>query len=77
MFNRGPTLIQHPFRLHLRKYFAKITDVAQDRKHWRGIASQIQKAAEVSQTKKLDEIYANKLVSQLALSTKNWDAMQR
>ena len=32
----------------------KITDLAQDRKRWRGIASQIEKAVDVSQTKNWD-----------------------
>ena len=33
---------------------AETTDKAQDRKRWRGLASQIEKAAAESQTKNLD-----------------------
>ena len=43
-----------PIKLHSSKDLAKITELAQKRKHWRGLTSQIEKAAEVSQTKKCD-----------------------
>ena len=33
---------------------AEITELAQDKKYWRGLISQIEKAAEVSQTKNCD-----------------------
>ena len=54
VFNRGLTLIQHSIRLHSRKDLAEIKELAQDRKCWNGITSQIEKAAEVSQTRKWD-----------------------
>ena len=54
MFNRDLALIQHPIRLHSSKELAEITDLAQDRKCWRGFTSRIEKAAEVSQTKNWD-----------------------
>ena len=47
-------MIQHLIKLHSNKYLAKITKLAQDRKCWRGLTSQIEKAAEVSQTKNWD-----------------------
>ena len=40
--------------IHSSKDLAEITDLAQDRKCWRGVALQIEKAAEVSQTKNCD-----------------------
>ena len=46
--------IQHPIRLHSSKDLAEITDLAQDTERCRGLASQIEKAAEVSQTKNWD-----------------------
>ena len=54
VINRDLALIQHPIRLHTSKDLAEITDLAQDRKRWRGMAYQIEKAAEVSQTKNWD-----------------------
>ena len=36
------------------KGLAEITELGQDKKRWRGLASQIDKAAEVSQTKNWD-----------------------
>ena len=48
VFNRDLALIQHPIRLYSSKDLAEITELAQDRKCWRGLASQIEKAAEVS-----------------------------
>ena len=39
---------------YLRIHLAEITELAQDRKSWRGLTSQIEKAAEVSQTKNWD-----------------------
>ena len=51
VFNRDLALIQHPIRLHTSKDLANITEVAQVRKCWRALASQIEKAAEVPQTK--------------------------
>ena len=56
VFNRYLALIQHPIRLHSSKAVAEITELAQDWKCWRGFTSQIEKAAEVSQTKKRDVI---------------------
>ena len=50
VFNRDFALIQHPIRLHSSKDLTEITELAQDRKRWRGLASQIEKAAKVSQT---------------------------
>ena len=56
VFNRDLALIQHPIRLHSSRDLAKITELAQDRKCWRGLTSQIEKAAaEVSQTKSWDQ----------------------
>ena len=43
-------IFKHPIRLHSSKDLAKITELAKDRKCWRGLTSQIEKAAEVSQT---------------------------
>ena len=54
VFNRDLSLIQHPIRLHSSKDLAEITELAQDMKCWRGLTSQIEKAAEVSQTKNWD-----------------------
>lgn len=54
VLNRDLALIQHPIRLHSANDLAEITELAQDRRHWRGITSQIEKAAEVSQTKNWD-----------------------
>ena len=51
VFNRDFALIQHPINLHSSRYLAEITELAQDRKCWRGLTSLIDKAAEVSQTK--------------------------
>ena len=49
VLNRNPALIQHP-----SKDVAEITELAQDRKCWRELASRIEKAAEVSHTKNWD-----------------------
>ena len=54
VFNRALALIQHPIRLHSGKEQAEITELAQDRKCWRRLTSQIEKATEVSQTKNGD-----------------------
>ena len=54
VFNRDLALIQHPIRRHSSKDLVEITYLAQDRKLWWGLASQIEKAAEVSQTKNCD-----------------------
>ena len=54
VFNRDLALIQHLIRLRSSKGLAEITEQAQDRKFWRGLTSRIEKAAEVSQTKKWD-----------------------
>ena len=54
MLNRDLSLILHPIRLHSSKDLAEITELAQDRKRWRGLTSRIEKAAEVSQTKNWD-----------------------
>ena len=48
--NRDLALIQHSISLHSSKDQAEITELAQDRS-WRGLTSQIEKAAEVSKTK--------------------------
>ena len=50
VINRDLALIQHPIRLHTSKDLAEITDLAQDRKRWREMSYQIEKAAEVSQS---------------------------
>ena len=54
VFNRDLALIQHPIRLHSSKDLQEITELAQDRKCWRGLTSQIKKAAKESQTKNWD-----------------------
>ena len=54
MFNRDLTLIQHPIRLNSSKDLAEMIELAQGRKCWRGLTSQIEKAAEASQTKNWD-----------------------
>ena len=56
VFNRDLSLIQHliTIRLNSSKDLAEITELAQDRKCWRGLTSQVEKAAEVTQTKKWD-----------------------
>ena len=54
MVNRDLALIQHPIKLHSSKHLAEITDLAQGRKGSRGLALQVEKAAEVSQTKNWD-----------------------
>ena len=54
VFYRDFSLIQHPIRLHSSKDLVEITELAQDRKCWRGLTSRIEKAAEVSQTKNWD-----------------------
>ena len=45
VFNRDLALIQHPIRLHSSRDLAEITELAQNRKCWRGLASQTGKAA--------------------------------
>ena len=47
--NRDLSPIQHPIRLHSSKDLTEITILAQNRKCWRGLTSEIEKAAEVSQ----------------------------
>ena len=54
VFNRDLALIQHRIRLHSSKDLAEITALAQDRKCRMGLKSQIEQAAEVSQTKNWD-----------------------
>ena len=54
LFKRDLALIQHPVILHESKDQAEITELVHDRKCWKGFTSQIEKAAEVSQTKILD-----------------------
>ena len=54
MFNRDLVPIQQPIRLQSSKDLAEITELAQDRKCWKGLTSQIEKAAEVPQTKNWD-----------------------
>ena len=54
VFNRDLGLIQQPIRLHSSKDLAEITELAQARKCWRGLTPQIEKPAEVSQTKNWD-----------------------
>ena len=54
VFNRYLALIQQPIRLYSSKGLVEITVLSQDRKHWRGLISQIKKASEVSQTKNWD-----------------------
>ena len=53
VFIKDLTLIQNPIRLHSNKGLAEITDLAQDRKRW-VLTSQVEKAAEKSQTKNWD-----------------------
>ena len=54
VFNRDLALIQHPIKLYSSKGLAEITELAQNRKCWRGLITQIEKAAEVSQAKNWD-----------------------
>ena len=54
VFNKDLAFIKHPIRLHSSKDLAEITELAQDKKCWRGLASQIEKAAEAAQTKNRD-----------------------
>ena len=54
VFNRDLSLIQDPARVNSSKDLAGITELAQDRKSWRGLTSRIEKAAEVAQTKNWD-----------------------
>ena len=54
VFTRDLALIQHPIRLDSSKDLDEITELAQDRKCWRGLTSRIEKAAEESQTKNWD-----------------------
>ena len=53
VFKRDLALFQHPIRLHSSKDLAKIKELAQERKR-RELPSQIEKAAELSQTKNWD-----------------------
>ena len=62
VFSRDLALIQDPIRLHSSKDLVENKELAQDKKCWRGLTSQIEKAAEVSQTKKWDAKW--QLVSQ-------------
>ena len=50
VFNRDLALVQHPIRRHSSRDLAEIIELAQDRKCWRGLTSQIEKGVEVSQT---------------------------
>ena len=61
VFSRDLALTQHPSRLHLSKDLAEITVLVQNRKRWRGLASQISEAAAVSQTKNWNLRCANVL----------------
>ena len=54
LLNRDLSLIQDPIRLHASKDLAEITELAQNRKCWRGFTLRFEKAAEVSQTKNWD-----------------------
>ena len=54
------------YRLHSSKNLAEITELAQDRKCWRELTSQMEKAIKVSQTKNW---HANKSVSQKRFSS--------
>ena len=54
VFNRDLSLIQDTIRLHSSNDLSEITELAQDRKCWRGLTSQVEKAAEVTQTKNWD-----------------------
>ena len=54
VFNKDLAQIQHPIRLHSSKDLAEITELAQDRKCWRGLTPRTKKAAEVSKTKNWD-----------------------
>ena len=54
VFNRDVALIQNLITLHSSKDLAEITELAPDRKCWRGLTSLIEKAAEVSQSKNWD-----------------------
>ena len=51
---RDLSVIQDPIRLHSSKDLVEFTELAQDRKCWRGLTSRIEKAAEVSQIKNWD-----------------------
>ena len=65
VFNRDLALIQHPIRLHSSNDLAEITELAQDRKCWRGLTSQVEKAAEVLQIKNRD--VARQWISKLVM----------
>ena len=54
VLNRNLALILHPIKQQSSKNLAEITDLIQDSKRRRRLASQIEKAAEVSQTKNWD-----------------------
>ena len=54
VFNRDLSLIQHPLKLNLGKDLAETTGLAKDRKCWRGLTSQIEKTAKLSNTKNWD-----------------------
>ena len=49
-------VIQNSITVHSSKDLVEIRDLAHDRKRWRGLPSEIEKAAEESQTKNLDAI---------------------
>ena len=54
VFNRVLALIQQQIKVQSSKDLAEISELARDSKRWRGLSSQIEKAAEVSQTKNRD-----------------------
>ena len=54
VFDIDLAMIQHTIRLHSSKDLVEITKLAENRKRWRGLATQVQKAVEVSQTKNWD-----------------------
>ena len=54
VFNTDIAVIQHPIRLHSSIVLAEITELAQDWECWRGLISQIEKAAEELQSKNWD-----------------------
>ena len=51
VFNKDLALIKRPIRLTSSKDLAKITELAQVRERWRRLTSEIEKTAEVSQSK--------------------------
>ena len=67
VFKRDFALIQHS-----SKDLGDITELAHDKKRWRGLASQIEKAAEMSLTKNLDVARKELGVFQLGLHYAGW-----